>query len=163
MATNISPTTRLSIIAVGLLILATTAPACAQEESIELSKLRIVVQQFVEQLGSDVLASRNDAETGLVRLGPGVLPLLPRDRDIAETSVRSSLARIRRELWVQQANASIQPSTVDCTSLTTVQSTGERVEEDRQRFFDGTLRSNFATRIKRLASEPVTTNVLGMR
>lgn len=70
------------------------------------------VRKLVRQLDSAQLKQRDAAEEELIKLGSGVLNLLPQNVDPGKAEVAQRLARIRLKLQRSQAESSIQPSLV---------------------------------------------------
>jgi len=69
------------------------------------------VRRLVRQLGSPRLEQRQQAENELIRLGPAVLPLLPRAESLP-AEVANRLRRIRQRLQLRQAEQMLSGSRV---------------------------------------------------
>jgi len=70
------------------------------------------VQVLCQQLDSNLLAERVQAEDSLVRLGPRILPLLPDYADTGSVAVRQAVERVRLRLESQHARDSVLPSRI---------------------------------------------------
>ncbi len=96
----------------GVLLLAVCLLAAPTDDTSSAEQLALDVRKLVRQLDGPRLADRQQAEAGLVKLGPRALELLPKlgSRTSAETKQR--LARIRRKLQEALAQQAASPSTV---------------------------------------------------
>lgn len=70
------------------------------------------VRRLVRQLDSPELRDREAAEAELLRLGPEVLDLLPREVDPSRPELAERLNRIRQKLQREVSTAVLRPSTV---------------------------------------------------
>ena len=127
----------------GVLLLAVCLLAAPTDDTSSAEQLALDVRKLVRQLDGPRLADRQQAEAGLVKLGPRALELLPKlgSRTSAETKQR--LARIRRKLQEALAQQAASPSTVTFVGesvplsefLAAVEKqTGNKILDLRQRF-----------------------------
>lgn len=94
-----------ALLLVGML-LGQAEPAPSGEE------LAVQVRRLVRQLDAPQLKVRDQAEEELLKLGAGVLPLLPAEIDPSKAEVAQRVARVRQKLQRTAAEASMEPSTV---------------------------------------------------
>ncbi len=74
--------------------------------------LKSKVSQLIEQLNAETRKQRALAQKELLRLGPGVLPLLPPPELTPNAEVRDAVGRIRGALERRQALDSVRPSRI---------------------------------------------------
>ena len=99
------------------------------------------VRRLVRQLGSPRLEQRQQAEQELIRLGPTVLPLLPRAESLP-AEVANRLRRIRHQLQLRQAEQMVSGSRVTLQGEMTLahalqvlqKQSGNRMLDYRERF-----------------------------
>ncbi len=94
------------------------------------------VAKLVRQLDDDQRARRQSAEAELIKLGPGVLELLPPAEARMSPELKERLARVRSQLQVEYARQVVEPSRVTlqgtislAEALRTIQqATGNQIE-----------------------------------
>jgi hypothetical protein len=74
--------------------------------------LAVEVRKLIRQLDAPKLEQRDAAEAELVKLGPNVLDLLPKDVDPSQAEVAQRVARIRQKLERSVAESAVQASRV---------------------------------------------------
>lgn len=125
-----------SVLLIGC-VLAGQAAAVADDD------LRLEVRRLVRQLNAPRLAQREAAEEELLKLGPGVLDLLPTVTDRTPAEVKQRLGRIRQKLQLAAAQAATRPSLItlsgDALPLSKVlaaleKQSGNRIVDFRKRF-----------------------------
>ena len=99
----------------GCLLVATGDGTTSTDDALAKDELVLVVRKLARQLDAPKLSERQEAEAGLIELGPRALDLLPKvdSRTSAETKQR--LARIRRKLQEALAKQAASPSTITFT------------------------------------------------
>jgi hypothetical protein len=128
-----------SVVLGAWLACASVEPA-AQQPAASQQELALEVRRLVRQLSSPQLAQREAAEEALLKLGPGVLELLPASQD-PEVKVR--LERVRQRLLKAVAESVLQPSRVSISGESVPlgkvleairQQTGNKLVDWRERF-----------------------------
>ncbi len=126
-----------------LLLIGVTLPGQAAADAADAAdELRVEVRRLVRQLDDAQRATREEAERGLIELGPSALDLLPVSGRDTSAEVKVRLERVRKALEAAVAEAAAQPSRVTLHGERALsaaladlqQQTGNRIVDFRQRF-----------------------------